>query len=233
MLKAILIPGYENQKHKIPMTSILKNSFSVLLKAVLSAGTAALALYFFLQMLGGNTRAAVVCNGVYLLMSLYLFGILCAVTYSGGAARCLTDFLFFPGRFLKTAPIILSRQQGLITRKEFAQAEAELLSLRNRSPGSPEITLMLMSLHGSALGDIPAALADAHFFFANRKWRRHELNLSILLRYADFLCDTGEIKEAYKILRKESSASFYAPDERKAIATRINSIITIMQNEKK
>ena len=82
----------------------LPPSFVVLLKLALTVVSGTLPVCCFLQMLQRSSAAAVVCNGVYLLVTLYIFGIICSVLYSGSAAQGLTDFLFFPKRYLKKAP---------------------------------------------------------------------------------------------------------------------------------
>lgn len=202
----------------------LPNSLVFLLKAALTLLSGALPVCFLWQMLQKDSALEVVCNGVYLLISFYIFGIICAVLYSGGAAQNLTDFLFFPKRYLKKAPPVLSRQQGLIADCRFEEAETELLLLRQSYKSSPEITQMLITLHADCLQDTPAAIADCRFFFANRKWRRHELNLLLLFRYADFLCAAGAEAEARQILAREQTTSLYAPDERKAIRERLDSL---------
>ena len=193
------------------MRTALPDSLVFLLKAALTLLSGALPVCCFLQMLQRSSAAEVVCNGIFLLISLYLFGIICAVLYSGGAAQSLTDFLFFPKRYLKKAPPVLSRQQGLIADSRFEEAETELLLLRQNYKSSPEIAQLLITLHADCLQDIPAAIADCRFFFANRKWRRHELNLLLLFRYADFLCAAGEEAEAWQILAREQNTSLY-PD---------------------
>jgi hypothetical protein len=220
----VYILEYHHPEVNIFMRIVLPNNFVFLLKAALTVVSGTLPVCCFLQMLQRSSAAAVVCNGVYLLVTLYIFGIICSVLYSGSAAQSLTDFLFFPKRYLKKAPPVLSRQQGLIANGCFEEAETELLLLRQSYKSSPEITQMLITLHGDCLQDIPAAIADCRFFFANRKWRRHELNLPILLRYADFLCAVDSVAEARQILAREQNTFLYAPDERKAIRERLSSL---------
>lgn len=229
----VYILEYHHPEVNIFMRIVLPNNFVFLLKAALTVVSGTLPVCCFLQMLQRSSAAAVVCNGVYLLVTLYIFGIICSVLYSGSAAQGLTDFLFFPKRYLKKAPPVLSRQQGLIANGCFEEAETELLQLRQHHKSSPEITLMLITLHADCQKDTAAAIADCRFFFAHRKWRRHELNLTILLRYTDFLCTAGLIEEACTKLQKDSKASFYAPDERKAISSRSASLAQLLQHSEK
>ena len=176
-----------------------------------------------------GTRAEIVGYGFFLVASFYLFGLYCSWKFSGAMGTSFADFLFYPRKYLKTPPVILSRQQGLISTKRYQEAELELLELRGNLPGSPEISWMLITLHTDIFRDIESAIADCRFFLLHRKWRWHELNLPILLRYADLLCQTGQIKEARKILRKESKASFYSPNERKAIKSRLEAVTEMLE----
>lgn len=193
-----------------------------LLKAAGTAAAGALPICCFLRMFRAQSQIDVVCGGIYLLMSLYVFGLFCAICYSGGAANALTDFLLYPRRYLKKKPPILSRQLGLIASHRFEEAESELMELSSRYPGSPEITLMLAELHEEQFKDLEAAIADCRAYFLRRSWRYHEFNLKIVLKYADLLQELGRISEAKEKLQKELRASFYPDGEKKALTARLH-----------
>lgn len=199
--------------------------FSKLFLKICFAGAAgALCVYCFFQMLNARGAAGVICNGVFLLLGLYLFGLLCAWFFAGNAADGFITFLLYPKRFLKSAPVILSRQQGLITAGNFEKAELELMELREKAPDSPEITLMLAELHGREFQDPAAAATDCRYYFARRSLRYHPLNLTIVLRYADWMQLLENQQEARSRLRIELHSFAYPPADRKALSKRLESL---------
>lgn len=202
---------------EIPSSAIL------LLKGLITIAAGGICVYFFLKMLQKESKASVISNGVFLLFGLYWFGILCASFYTGYAANGLVDFLLFPRRFLKKPPVILSRQQGLIASGHPEQAELELINLRAQHPDSPEITLMLAELHAEE-GNFAAATADCQFYFAHRRLRYHELNLPIVLRYADWEVKRENHKTACRQLEQELRSSLYPPVDKKSLELRLNSL---------
>ena len=174
----------------------------------------------WVQMIGASNQLEVVCNGVFLLIGLYFFGLLSAVLFSGSAAESVTDFLLYPARYLKKAPPVLSRQQGLITAGNFETAEAELMVCRGKNVSSPEIALMLAELHAEKMDDLNAAVTDCEFYFSHRKWRYHPLNLHIVLRYADWQQKNGNTRAALERVSRELKCRFYSAPDRKALGIR-------------
>ena len=175
------------------------------------------AVWSFLTMLKMESQVSVVCNGIYLLLGLYIFGIVCSVQYSGCAAESFVDFLLYPARYLKKAPPPLSRQQGLIATGNFAEAEIELMVCRQTHKSSPETTLMLAELHANQMDDLNAALIDCEFYFAHRTWRYDPLNLHIVLRYADWQSRLGNHRAALERITRESQYHFYSAADKKVL----------------
>lgn len=210
----------------------IPDSVVLLLKIAAVAGAAYPAAVSFRAMLTANSRAEVIFNGIYLLGSLYFFGLIFSAIMSGIASAGFTDFLLYPRRYLKHPPIILSRPQGLIHRKLYIQAEHELLQMRADNPSSPELTLLIAELHADCMGDTEAAVADCMFYFKNRKFLRHALNLKILFRYAEWMCDCGRLREAVQQLNSDSKRIFYTAAERRQITERKNSLLRQERTEK-
>lgn len=178
-------------------------------------------VYFSISaMLNGTSRADVIVNGIFLLGSLYLFGLVCSILYTGMIAENLTDFFLYPRRYLKTAPVILSKAQGLIHRGNYEQAELELLQMRSETPASPELTILLSELHADLMNDKEAAVADCVFYFKHRNFRRHELNLQILFRCIQWMCDCGLQQKAAAQLDSDSRLYIYTAAERQKIKAR-------------
>ena len=209
---------YREMKIKIPDGVIL------LLKILFFLGSGALATYTALSMFRAGNQLSVVIDGFFLLPVLYLFGISSTLLFAGPAGTALTDFMLWPRKYLKTPPIPLSRQQGLIAAGEHEKAECELLELRADHPASPEIALMLAELHGDAFGDIEAALADCEYYFKTRKFRYNPLNLELCLRRADWLCAAGKEDEAERLLEAESKRFFYSAPDRNGLKKRLSAL---------
>ena len=165
----------------------------------------------------------------FLLAALYIFGLFCAWQYTGAIAESLVDFWLYPRRYLKKRPPVLSRQQGLIAACRYEEAKFELLEMRQNYADSPEITLMLADLRAEKFNDLESAVVDCRYYFKNRSWRYHELNLPIVLRYADWQCTLGNCADAVKRLSKEVKSSIYPPQEKKALQTRLESLQNTQQ----
>ena len=192
------------------------------LAVTVAAGTPA--AWCFQTMLKMESQVSVVCKGIYLLLVLYIFGIVCSMQYYGCAAESLVDFLLFPKKFLKKPAPILSMPQALLASGRTAEAECELLRQRSQNPGSPELALMLADLHAGIFNDPEAAVADCSFYFAHRNWRYHELNCKIVLKYADWQSQLGRRDKALERLVKEARASFYPRADKKAFLARAGSL---------
>ena len=205
-------------KTKIPDGVIL------LLKILFFLGSGALVAYVARGMCGASNQLSVVIDGFFLLSALYLFGISASLLFAGSAATALTDFMLWPRKYLKTPPVPLSRQQGLIAAGKYEQAECELLELRADHPASPEIALMLAELHGDVFGEIDAALSDCEYYFQNRKFRYNPLNLELCLRRADWLCAAGRADEAERLLEEESKRFFYSVPDRNGLKKRLSAV---------
>ena len=206
------------------MKAYEKKSLRFLFTLALTIVSGAWGIWLIYAMLHTNSSAMVIADGCCLLAALYLFGLSFSYTFSGTVADNLTDFLLYPKRYLKKSPPLLSRQQGLIKKGAFELAELELINQRQNFKGSPELALMLAELHATDMQDPEGAVADCHFYFAHRNWRYHELNLTILLRYADWQTQLGNCAEALEQLTRDSRAGFYPAVEKEAIRKRIESL---------
>ena len=214
-------------KIKIPDGVIL------LLKILFFLGSGALVAYVARSMFGAGNPLVVVIDGFFLLPALYLFGISSTLLFAGPVGNTLTDFMLYPRKYLKTPPVPLSRQQGLIAAGEHEKAECELLELRGDHPASPEIALMLAELHGDVFGDIEAALADCEYYHRKRKFRYNPLNLEPCLRRVDWLCAAGREEEAEALLEEESKRFFYSVPDRNGLKKRLSALRAGQQSAEK
>ena len=214
-------------KTKIPDGVIL------LLKILFFLASGALVAYVARGMCGASNQLSVVIDGFFLLSALYLFGISASLLFAGSAATALTDFMLWPRKYLKTPPVPLSRQQGLIAAGKYEQAECELLELRGDHPASPEIALMLAELHGDVFGDIEAALADCEYYHRKRKFRYNPLTLELCLRRVDWLCAAGREEEAEALLEEESKRFFYSVPDRNGLKKRLSALRAGQQSAEK
>ena len=196
----------------------------LLLKLAITVGAGIPVYCVFSRMLSSRNPAEIICCGVYLLIGLYIFGLLSAVLFSGCAAESFTAFLLYPARYLKKAPPVLSRQQGLITTGNFETAEIELMAYRQKYASSPEVALMLAELHGVQMNDLKAAVTDCEFYFSHRKWRYHPLNLHIVLRYADWQEQLKSPRTALERVTRELKCCFYSAPDKKALRMRAESL---------
>ena len=173
------------------------------------------------------SAAGVVIDGVFLLVSLYIAGITGSILYTGNMATNFVDFIFYPRRYLKTPPVITTRQRGLISARQYAQAESELCDMRLEHPESPDVALMLAELHASEAYRSPeTAIADILYFFRHRRLRYHRLNLTLTMRCADFYQKLGYHDEAFDLLAKEAHRKLlYTLRERTVLADRANTIL--------
>ena len=172
-----------------------------------------------------GSQIGVVGDGFLLVMALYIFGVTGSILYSGDMARNITDFLFYPRRYLKFPPVITTRQKGLIAAKKYQLAESELLKMRTDHPYSPDVALMLAELHFEALNNPENAIADILHYQQHRQLRYHHLNLRIALRCADFYIAVNKAAEAVEMLEKELEVIFvYSKRERGVLQQRADSI---------
>jgi hypothetical protein len=222
-MRRVLFPG-QNLKTKTIMEFDLRTHLRRLLNLAVTVAAGIPAVWSFLTMLKMESQVSVVCNGIYLLLGLYIFGIVCSVQYSGCAAESFVDFLLFPKKFLKKPTPLLSIPQALLASGRAAEAECELLRQRSQHPGSPELALMLADLHAGHFNDPEAAIADCRFYFDRRCWRYHELNCIIVLRYADWQSRLGRKNKALDRLVSEARASFYSRADKKALLARAESL---------
>ena len=174
--------------------------------------------------LGYGAMLEVVVWGFPLLASLYFFGIVGASLYSGTFARGVVDFLLYPRHFLKESPVLISRQKGLIANGEYKLAEKELCEMRLKRPAAPEVALQLAELHAVYFRSPETAVLDILYYLDMRKFRHHPLNLTIMMRYADFQQELGRFEEAAQLLENESGRLFYTPRERKVLRQRSRSL---------
>ena len=157
-----------------------------------------------------------------LVVSLYFYGIVASLLYSGTFAGNFTDFLFYPRYYLKTPPVITTRQHGLITAGKYELAEKELFELREKNPASPEVTILLGDLHAGIFNDPQQGIADIMFFRRKRHLRHHELNLQIMMRCTDFLLAANQPAQAVELLESEIKIPFvYTKRERNVLRRRI------------
>jgi hypothetical protein len=162
-----------------------------------------------------------------LVVSLYFYGIVASLLYSGTFAGNFTDFLFYPRYYLKTPPVITTRQHGLITAGKYELAEKELFELREKNPASPEVTILLGDLHAGIFNDPQQGIADIMFFRRKRHLRHHELNLQIMMRCTDFLLAINQPAQAVELLESEIKIPFvYTKRERNVLRRRIEILKT-------
>lgn len=135
-------------------------------------------------------------------------------------ARGVVDFLLYPRNYLKEPPVVISRQKGLIANGEYQLAETELCEMRMARPAAPEVALLLAELHAVHFRSPETAVGDIVYYLSRRKFRHHPLNLTIMLRYADFQQELGEFAEAADLLKHESGRLLYTARERKVLAER-------------
>lgn len=172
-----------------------------------------------------KSQIGVVGDGFLLVFALYLFGITGSLLYSGGMARSLTDFLFYPRHYLKIPPVITTRQKGLIAAKKYQLAEKELIELRAEHPYSPDVALMLADLHFETFLSPETAIADILYYQQHRRLRYHHLNLRIALRCADFYMQLDKPQDAVEMLKKECGVIFvYSNRERNVLLQRAEAI---------
>ena len=169
----------------------------------------------------------VLCYAPLLVVSLYFYGIVASLLYSGTFAGNFTDFLFYPRYYLKTPPVITTRQHGLITAGKYELAEKELFELREKNPASPEVTILLGDLHAGIFNDPQQGIADIMFFRRKRHLRHHELNLQIMMRCTDFLLAANQLAQAVELLESEIKIPFvYTKRERNVLRRRIEILKT-------
>lgn len=172
-----------------------------------------------------GSQIGVVGDGFLLVASLYLFGITGSLLYTGNMATGITDFLFYPRRYLKTPPVITTRQKGLISAKQYELAEKELCEMRLEHPESPDVALMLAELHAGIYQAPEVAIADILYYMEHRRWRYHNLNLTLTMRCADFYQQLGRFAKAADLLRRESVRKLvYTERERTVFSARAEAI---------
>ena len=176
-----------------------------------------------------NSKSAVgvLCGAFPLMISLYFYGVVASLLYSGTYAGNFTDFLLYPRYYLKTPPVITTRQHGLITAGKYELAEKELFELRENNPASPEVTMLLADLHAGTFNDPQQAIADIMFFRRKRRLRHHELNLQIIMRCTDFYLAASQTSQAIDLLKSETKIPFvYTKRERNVLRQRIEILKT-------
>ena len=167
----------------------------------------------------------VISNGFMLLGALYLFGMTASALYSGTMATSFVDFLLYPRNYLRTAPVIVSRQKSLIVKGQYALAEAELVELREENPAAPEVALLIAELHARHFNAPDVAVMDIYYYFSRRKLRRHPLNFKIIMRCVELLSQMGREPEAAELLRREiSMVLLYSAWERCQLQERVEMI---------
>ena len=167
----------------------------------------------------GSVTGVLAC-AFTLVPALYIFGMTASCLYSGAMARGVADFLLYPRNYLKEPPVVISRQKGLIANGEYQLAETELCEMRMARPAAPEVALLLAELHAVHFRSPETAVGDIVYYLSRRKLRHHPLNLTMMLRYADFQQELGEFAEAADLLKHESGRLLYTARERKVLAER-------------
>ena len=192
-----------------------------LIIAVIAALPSVCCIYL---MAASGSPALAIGGGFMLYGTLLLFGKVCSLLYSGSIANGLTDFLLFPKRYLKRAPVIVSRQQGLITRGDYRQAENELLQLQQKHPDSPEVTELLSQLYMEKLHAPDKAQEVLLNYFQNRKQTEEKANLRLALRLTDMLQRNYGAATAGAFLKQELSRKGYSSVERHSLERRHNEL---------
>lgn len=182
---------------------------------------AALPAVFCIYIMAASGDAALVIGGGFMLYgALLLFGKVCSLLYAGELANGLIDFLLYPKRYLKRAPVILSRQQGLITRGDYNTALAELLQLQQQHPESPEVAEVLSRLYGEKLNAQAQAMETLLLYFQHRKSNISAQNLPLALRLTEMLQKNWGTATARSFLEQEISKKGYTAADYQSLQRR-------------
>ncbi len=172
-----------------------------------------------------GSQLGIVADGFLLVGALYIFGMAFSMLYSGNIATGMINFLLYPQRYLPKAPVITTRQKGLIAQRQYQLAETELCEMRLEHPDSPDVAMMLAELHASAFESPETAVEDIRYYISNRTLHYNKLHLTLSMRCADFLQQLGRTGEAAEFLRKESGLLLvYTARERKVLRQRAESL---------
>lgn len=189
-------------------------------------GLFGVAVYMMVSLSGKSSAsvlsaAAAVVPRVLFAVTLAIFaGMIFAYLYAGKFAGCFIDELLFPKRYLKNAPVILSKVQGAIAGGKLREALEMLENLQSLHPASPEIAAMLMAVNDEHLHSPEGAMEVARKYFAASHGSAPE-NLEMLLRFSDLANLTGCRDEAAALLSAELNKNIYSGADRSALQSRL------------
>lgn len=134
------------------------------------------------------------------------------------------DAVFYPQRYLKIAPDIMSPIKGKITREEYDEAIEELNALLEEKPFSPEPYLILVETYAVELNNYLRAMELIENYFGQEKVYAFDENIDMLLLYADICQEHNYLQKAQQILEQEVKRKGYPTLKRKRLQTRLEAI---------
>ena len=141
-----------------------------------------------------------------------------------GVGATFGDAVFYPKRFLKIAPDIMSPIKGRVARKEYDEAIEHLNALLEEKPFSPEPYNMLIEIYAIELNDYHRAMELIENYFEQKKVYAFDENIDMLLLYADICQEHNYLQKAQKILEQEVKRKGYPEIKRKRLQTRLEAI---------
>ena len=134
------------------------------------------------------------------------------------------DEIFYPKRYLKVAPDIMSPIKGKIARREYNEAIDRLNELLEEKPFSPEPYQLLVEIYAVELNDYHPAMELIENYFGQKKVYAFDENIEMLLLYADICQEHNYLQKAHRLLEQEVKRKGYPEIKRKRLETRLEAI---------
>jgi hypothetical protein len=141
-----------------------------------------------------------------------------------GVGTTFGDAIFYPKRYLKTPPYIMSPIKGKIARREYDEAIEELNELLEGKPFSPEPYSILVEVYANELNDYSHAMELIEEYFNQEKVYCFDENIDMLLLYADICQEHNYLHKAQRLLVQEIKRKGYPELKRKRLETRLEAI---------
>lgn len=141
-----------------------------------------------------------------------------------GVGKIFGDAIFYPQKYLKIAPDIMSPIKGRIARREYDKAIEELNELLEEKPFSPEPYLILVEVYAMELNDYLHAMELIENYFGQEKVYAFEENIEMILLYADICQEHNSHNKAQKLLEQEVKRKGYPTLKRKRLQIRLEAI---------
>jgi len=145
-----------------------------------------------------------------------------------GIGSIFGDAVFYPKKYLKVAPDIMSPIKGRIAREEYDEAITELNELLEEKPFSPEPYLILIEVYANDLNDYHRAMELVENYFNQEKVYAFDENIEMLFLYADICQEHNYLQKAQAILEQEAKRKGYPTLKRKRLQTRLEAINEIL-----